>query len=343
MKTVRAVLALSLAGTAFGVAPAAHAADPAQSVSDVRLSRSSVSVSSLNTVPITIEVDGKFPGWGANETLHVDLERAGGKGRLDYLYSAELTRYEGTVADGKYRGVLHVPSTANGTFQVDSVITSGTLITGEGEGVKVVNGRKIDVTGTNQPRITAKALNEPSPVSKPYTIRWSVINDQTGKPYGSKIKVGLNQDTGCGWNGGATLLTDTAGYITRTYPAANTIPLTCLVVPGNPMPIAKGWADVKRIPGVSATPARTSAPVGTKIAVKGAVTGGTYQCKVHLQRLYGATQWRSVGNTALDYQKGSYTLTAQPAYKGNIPYRVLFPACNSLVTATSKQFVIRGT
>ncbi len=341
MKIVRAVLVASLAGAALGVAPAAHA-EPGDVVTDVRLSRTSVAVSSLNTVPVTVEVDAKFPGEEEGEGLHAIFDRVGGSGQLNRVLSAKLTRYEGTTANGKWRGVVRVPSTVNGTLQVKYVITSGELPFDEWDPATVVNGPKLTVTGTNQPRITSRHLNSPSPVSKPYTIRWSVINGQTGKPYGSRIKVNLAQDTSCGWPG-KVFLTDTAGYLTHTYPAeSGTVPLTCLTIPGDPFAIAHGYASTKRIPGVSATPARTSAPVGTKVAVKGIVTAGPETCNVHLQRLYGASQWRTVNTSQIRYGHG-FTLTAQPAYKGNIPYRVLFPACYGLVTATSKSFTIRGT
>ena len=39
---------------------------------------------------------------------------------------------------------------------------------------------------------------------------------------------------------------------------------------------------------------------------------------------------------------GRFTVNAQPAYKGLIPYRVSFPACSSFVAALSKAFYIRG-
>ncbi|MFB6723323.1 hypothetical protein ACFCV3_24290 [Kribbella sp. NPDC056345] len=344
MKAVRAVLAVSLVGAAFGVAPTAHA-EPGDEVTDVRLSRTSVAVSSLNTVPVTVEVDGKFPGESPDQTLHAILDRVGGTGHLDDLYSARLTRYEGTSDNGKWRGVLKVPSTANGTFQVRYVMTTGELYAEMGdEPAAVANGPKLTVTGTNQPRITVKQLNAPSPVSKPYTFRWSVINGQTGKPYGTRIRVTLDQDTGCKFGSPSTLLTDTAGYLTHTYAADNIVPLTCLTIPGgDPFPIARGWGYPTRIPAVGATPARTSAPVGTKVAVNGNVTGSAGACPIHLQRLYGASQWRTVNSGQVRHVSYRYTLTAQPAYRGNIPYRVLFPKCHSLTAATSRTFTIRGT
>ena len=63
---------------------------------------------------------------------------------------------------------------------------------------------------------------------------------------------------------------------------------------------------------------------------------------MQLQRLYGASQWRTVGTGAVR-ASGRFTLNAQPAYKGLIPYRVNFPACRPYVAGFSKAFYIRGT
>ncbi|MFI7060015.1 hypothetical protein ACIBL3_03450 [Kribbella sp. NPDC050124] len=49
---------------------------------------------------------------------------------------------------------------------------------------------------------------------------------------------------------------------------------------------------------------------------------------------------RSLGS-ALDRCQASWH--AQPAYKGNIPYRVYFPTCNRFQAGVSKAFIIRGT
>ncbi|MET7277839.1 hypothetical protein ABZS29_06370 [Kribbella sp. NPDC005582] len=92
---------------------------------------------------------------------------------------------------------------------------------------------------------------------------------------------------------------------------------------------------------MSATPAKTSAQVGTNVAVNGSVTGAPARCATHLQRLYGATQWRTV-NSAKVRESVRFTLTATPSYKGRIPYRVQLPNCYRFVTAYSENFSITG-
>jgi hypothetical protein len=92
---------------------------------------------------------------------------------------------------------------------------------------------------------------------------------------------------------------------------------------------------------VSAAPSKSSATVGTIVPVNGNVLGPAGFCPVVLQRLYGASQWRGV-STAKTRQSGRFTVSAQPAYKGLIPYRVYFPKCYRYLAGVSKVFYIRG-
>jgi hypothetical protein len=173
-----------------------------------------------------------------------------------------------------------------------------------------------------------------------------VINGQTGKPYGSRLKVWLRDDNTCVEAfGGPVDLTDTNGYVTKAYTASDAEWLHCLQLPGGPMPLAALGLYVNRPKQVavvvSATPSKTSAPVGTIVPVNGTVSTAPENCPVNLQRLYGATAWRNVG-TAKVRQSGRYTVNAQPAYKGNIPYRASFPACRNRLAGISKTFIIKG-
>jgi hypothetical protein len=88
-------------------------------------------------------------------------------------------------------------------------------------------------------------------------------------------------------------------------------------------------------------PSKTSAPVGAIVPVTGNVLGATAPCPVLLQRLYGASQWRGV-STGVVRTSGRFTVSAQPAYKGLIPYRVYFAACGRFQLGISKTFSIRG-
>jgi hypothetical protein len=143
---------------------------------------------------------------------------------------------------------------------------------------------------------------------------------------------------------GYSNLTDVAGTVTKSYPASFADYVNCLLLPGNPSSNG-GLGLVPARPGVvSATPSKTSAAVGTIVPVNGVVAGAPSSCKVYLQRLYGATQWKTVSPAgAIRSYSGKFVLNAQPAYKGLIPYRVYFPLCYNYQAGVSKVFYIRGT
>ncbi len=339
---VAPMIALTLSATTAQALP-----EPNLTVTAARIIRTTpVAVSSLNTVPVTVEVDAKYTWADAdpNTTLFVILERTGGTGHLNYLFSTPLTRYEGTTQSGKWRGIVNVPSTANGSFTLTGVRVGFYFPAadhGWETGTPAPNPPELTVVGTNQPKITARVLPDPVPFGQGATIRWSIINGQTGKPYGTRLKVWLAYDNGCAENfGGPVSLTDTNGTLTKSYPASTAVG-NCLMLPGYPSP--NGWigATIHRPGIVSATPAKTSAPVGSIVPVNGTVLGPPNACPVNLQRLYGATAWRTVG-TAKVRQSGRFTVNAQPAYKGYIPYRVAFPACTNYRAGVSKTFTIRG-
>ncbi|MFC9687027.1 hypothetical protein ACFTSF_00685 [Kribbella sp. NPDC056951] len=349
-RMIAALLVAPLIGLAL-TAPVAQAApDPNLTVTAARIPRTTpVLVSSLNTVPVTVEVDAKYtwPDADPNTTLFGILERTAGSGQVNYLFTTPLKRYEGTTANGKWRGVVNVPSTANGKFELTGVMV-GQFSPGSGDmtdptpvpGVKPT----LTVTGSNQPKITARVIPDPLPFGKGYSIRWSVINGQTGKAYGTKLRVWLANDNGCVESfGGPVYLTDTNGYVTKAYPSSLAEYGNCLLLPGNPAP--NGGLNVRpNRPGiVTAAPFETSAPVGKIVPVHGQVAGQPFGCPVHLQRLYGATAWRTVSSARVRPASGVFTLQAQPPYKGLIYYRVSFPACYNYRAGVSKTFTIRGT
>jgi hypothetical protein len=207
-------------------------------------------------------------------------------------------------------------------------------------------GPTLAITGTHQPKITASVSPKLVPYNTPYSIKWAIVDAQTGRPYGSKLHVVLGIDNTCAeyFGPGSTDLTGTDGTVTKAYGAADSYAVNCLLLPGNPASVGGLGLVVARPvtkPTVTAVPSRTSAPVGAVVPVNGSVYTVQAGCKVNLQRLYGATQWRSVSTGAVR-TSGRYTVNAQPAYKGSIPYRTYVPACSS-IAAFSKAFYIRGT
>ncbi|MFK4083419.1 hypothetical protein ACI2LF_04880 [Kribbella sp. NPDC020789] len=348
IRGLAALLVTPLAALVLSAPVAQAAPDPNLTVIQTRIIRSTpVAVSSLNAVPVTVEVDAKYtwPDADPATTLYAILHRTGGTGPLQYLFTMPLKRYAGTVQNGKWRGVVNVPSTANGQFTLTGVMV-GQFWPGSGDmtdPTPVTGGPVLTVVGTNLPKITARVIPDPVPFGQGYAIRWSVINGQTGKAYGTRLRVWLANDNGCVENfGGPVYLTDTQGYVTKSYPSSLANYGNCLLLPGYPAPIGGRNVTVNRPGIVSATPSKTSAPVGSIVPVNGTVAGAPYRCAVNLQRLYGATAWRTVA-TANVRQSGRFTVNAQPAYKGKIPYRVSFPRCYNFLAGVSRTFWITGT
>ena len=342
-----ALLAASVVGLLLGGTPSAQAApDPRLTVTDVTLNRTVVAVSGLNTNPIGVTVKG---GYTSNEpsdqnlVLNVVLQRTGGVGPLRYLASADLQRTAGSLDNGTWTGALNVASTANGTFKVTGVQTGpyGSNIYGTPVDPTPFDGQTITVTGLHQPKISASVNPKVVPFGAPFSIRWAVTDATTGKPYGSRITVGLGVDVPCAEGGSQLFRTGTDGIVTKAYAATDADALICLQLPGKPYIISGVGLFVARPGIVSAHPSKTSARVGTIVPVNGSVAGAPYRCAVALQRLYGATQWRSVGSTTVS-STGRFTLNAQPSYQGLIPYRAYFPTCGRFQKGISKTFYIRG-
>ncbi|MFI5691582.1 hypothetical protein ACIA58_07065 [Kribbella sp. NPDC051586] len=350
MRPVVAALAtVPLAGLFLGAAQTAAQADPDPNltITQVALDRTSVAVSGLNTYPINVTVKGGYdstePG-DQNLVLNVVLERTGGTGTRNDIVSADLKRTAGTLQNGTWTGRLNVASTANGTFKVTGVMTGP--YGGPDPGTPVdptpYSGQTITVKGTNLPKITAAANPRVVPFGKPYSITWAVTNTATGKPYGSRIPIGLGVDVPCAEGGSPLYRTGTNGVITKSYTADDAGALNCAHIYADPYYIVGQWLFPARPTAVAAVPSKTSVRVGTIVPVNGSVAHMTGSCPVQLQRLYGRTQWRAVSSAKVR-QSGRFTVNAQPSYKGLIPYRVYVPACEPFVAGVSKSFTIQGT
>lgn len=339
-----ALLTAPLVGLLLGAVPTAQAApDPDLTVTGVTLSRTTAAVSGLNTVPIGVRVEARHASDNENLRLFVILERTAGTGPLRYMFSTDLRLTAGTPRDGVWTGPLNVTATGNGTFKVTGVMIGPFgVVTGSMTDPTPFDGPSVTVSGYNLPKITASVSPRVVPFGSPYSIRWAVTNSATGKPYGTRIAVQLGVDNLCAeYPGGPLARTDTNGIVTKSYSAEDAEWVNCLQLPGKPFHI-HGLGLVAARPGiVSAVPSKTSAPVGTIVPVNGSVAGAPHRCQVVLQRLYGASQWRGV-STGSVRQSGRFTVNAQPAYKGLIPYRVYFPACNRFQAGISRVFYIRG-
>ncbi|MEV6417462.1 hypothetical protein [Kribbella sp. NPDC051718] len=341
---LRVLLAVSLVGAALGPAPMAHAkADSGLTITTVRLSRTNLAVTGLNTVPVTVEAEGGYDSATAdpNLKLRAGLGRDSGAGQAQELYSTAMTRYSGTTQHGKWRGVIHVPSTANGVFFVYGMGTgfkpNGELI----DFTQVSSGPKLAVKGTNQPRLSGRVTPAVVPVGKPYTVNWRVINYATNQPYGAKLKAVVGVGAGCARQQGRQVISDVLGNFSQPLAAGSVGQLHCLIVPNDPFPIARMEFYPRRLGVVAAAPLKAAVPAGASVPVNGTITGAPYPCSVQLQRLQGSGQWRTA-STGLTRSSGRFTVTAPPVSKGSGTYRVSFSACANFAAAVSKTFPIRG-
>ena len=347
-RVMAALLTASLLGLSLAAIPSAQAApDPKLTITDVSLNRTAVAVSGLNTVPVGVRVKGGYDSadpLNANMPMVAHLQRTGGTGRMTYLVSADLPRVSGTTQNGEWAGVVNVPSTANGTFKVIGVTTGPFSLTVNGTPIDPTpfDGPALSVAGYHLPKITASVTPRIVPFGSGYSITWAVTDSATGKPYATRFAVMLGVDSQCVEDRtGEFLRTSSSATVTKAYPASAADALNCLRIAGKPLDIAGLGLFVARPGIVSAVPSKTSAPVGAIVPVNGSVAGAPHNCKVWLQRLYGATQWRSVSSGSVR-QSGRFTVNAQPAYKGLIPYRVYFPTCYRYQSGVSKIFYIRG-
>ncbi|WUJ73967.1 hypothetical protein OG809_12010 [Kribbella soli] len=347
MRITPVMATASLLGLFLGTVPAAAQADPDPNltITQVTLDRTSVAVSGLNTYPINVTVKGGYRSSVPDDTivLNVILKRTGGTGGRGDIVSADLKLTGGTFANGTWTGRLNVASTANGTFKVTGVMTGpyGGPDPGTPFDPTPYAGQTITVKGTNQPKITAAVNPRIVPFGKPYTITWAVTNTATGKPYGTRIPIGLGVDTPCAEGGSPMYKTGTNGVITKAYTANDAGALNCAHLYTDPYYIVGQWLFPARPTVIAAVPSKTSAKVGTIVPVNGSVANMIGSCPIQLQRLYGRTQWRTVSSGTVR-QSGRFTLNAQPSYRGLIPYRAYFPTCQPYVAAVSKTFTIRG-
>jgi hypothetical protein len=347
MRTARVVVA-TLAMLGSVAVPAARAVpDPQLTVTAVTLGRATVAVSGLNTVavPVTVEAgyDTTDPRYD-NLLLNVILKRSGGSGPVGLIVAGELKRTAGSVRSGTWTGSLNVQSTANGTFKVDGVGRGANYDGSDGSMVSPTPfaGPSIAITGVHVPKIGVSVIPKVIPFGSAYQLKAAVYDSATGKPYGSRILLQVVRDNLCFEYDAGSRYTTPGGILVTSFPGKGGDVYHCVRIRGRYVDtLSLGFYPLR--PGVvSAVPAKTSAPVGTIVGVDGSVAGLTARCPVALQRLYGSTQWRGV-SSAVVRQSSRYTLNAQPAYAGNIHYRVSFLTCGRYQAGVSKSFVIRGS
>lgn len=326
---------------------AAESPDPKLTVTDVDLGRSTVAVSGLNRYVVGVTVKA---GYNSDDPLDDDtllnvfLKRTGGVGPIRHMIAGHLKRTAGTLKNGTWTGTVDVPSTANGTFKVYGVLPGFTLDGSDGSMTTETpfDGPSIAVTGVHLPKLGVSMIPKVVPFGSAYQVKAAIWDSATGKPYGTRIPLQVVNDNLCVEYDAGSRLTDAAGTLVTSFPAAAADSLNCVRVRGKFFDtIGLGWFPLR--PGIiGATPSKTSVPINTIVPVNGTVAGAPFRCPVILQRLYGATQWRNASQDIVR-QSGRFTVLAQPSYRGNNIYRAYFPTCGRYQAGISKSFVIRGT
>ncbi|WP_433013082.1 hypothetical protein [Kribbella sp. CA-294648] len=193
--TVSMAAVLLTAPSAVAAPSAAQTPDPDLIIKSVTLGRSTVLVSGLNRVAVGVTVKAEYRVDGPQDPLQLNvyLKRTGGVGPLGYMVARYLELTAGTVRDGTYTGTLSVPSTANGTFTVEWVMR-GNLHIDMPQSYALFAGPSIAVTGVHVPKLVAQVIPRVVPFGSPYQVKTAIYDTATGKPYGTKIPVGLAAD-----------------------------------------------------------------------------------------------------------------------------------------------------
>jgi hypothetical protein len=326
-------------------------------VSQVRYSTPSITLSGLALAPfsVTLRVQASPP---LPSTQHGDLlfvmQRSGGQGQQSILDLCG-TLVSGDGADGQWIGTIPMASTDDGSWTLTAVDSGAGCGGFENMPVPhpVVGEPILTVTGSHQPVVTFATVPDPVPLTlAAFTVAGRVSDRDTGQPYAGVTVT---------WAGvckndlfGASARSDAAGHfaITQSAGSVELYDLNCVVTlysvvdQFNPQFYTNQGFQPRLLAAVTAVPSQTTVRVGTIVPVNGTVTGFSAQCPLALQRLHGATAWRTV-STGYVRTSGRYTVLAQPPNRGYNIYRTYMPACTlvfvDFAPATSRAFAITGT
>jgi hypothetical protein len=354
--------ALLVAGT---VSTAAQGA-PVVTVDNVTFAKPALTVSGVATVTQAVLahiVDPTAAPGPAPVTPGVfqdvwlfDLAATGGSGTVRAI-SVLPVLVSGTWADGVWKAVVNVPSTADGTWSLTGVVRCSQDCSPGGSPEYAPAGTStFTVTGHHQPRFSVGAT--PSPVPYPSLkgyVKGRVIDADTKKGMPG-VTVGWGSDTNCvqfppdgpiGFR--VEKKTDANGYY--SFGPVDFRGLQCAGIWGSVRHNSDGYSifpafrtwSVRVIPVITAKPSATSRPVGQFVAVNGTVRatvpGGI---KVRVEQLYGRSVWKIVAVTTVR-ASGRWTSVAKPTVKGRNVFRAVTVSNPSFAPAASPSFVVTGT
>jgi hypothetical protein len=328
----RAAMSLALAAGAvlLGGAPASAAADTAPpTVDTVTVSPDDVSVSGLDTVPVTFSVHltdqtGVEPTFTMEQMRSPWIELK--KGTTGFAVEVSLS--SGTVQDGVWSATQRVPSTWNGTWQVDKVVAYDSV--GNRADVAPASPVALTVHGSHIPAIEMTFVPDPVTDGAPLTVRGRLYDTDTRAGIGSTA-ITFGFDNTCVENiGGARETTGADGTFSHLYPTGDQW-LHCAGIP-LPTPNSTGptWLVVNsafpRIrPVVTIRASAAAVAPGAKFTVSGTVSLTPDAIALQIRE---GSRWRTIRSVKPGPVKDSYpyrfTVTA-PDTGGTREYRVVAP------------------
>ena len=242
-RLVRVLFIAALAG-AFGFGSAgtpSMAADPVFTVVSASYSASTVTVSGVQTQPLTVTVHVT-----ADPAIHTDngylgagLGRTAGTGSLANTF-VWMNLVSGDGNDGVWAGTFAIPSTAAGTWTLGNVLECR-FCEPSGPAHPVTGMPTFTVVGTHLPRLSAGQSPNPTPLdASPFTIKGRATDSATGAGIPG-VRVGLGYDYGCMpdpvWRF-YVRVTNSLGYYGFTIPSQDALQakqfIRCMAVLGPP-------------------------------------------------------------------------------------------------------------
>ena len=264
-----------------GAAPAADTTPP--ELKSIELSRSTVTVSGLQTVMLEVRVR-------LTDETGVEPSSDGGGGNFPYVALAatpnnfaELDLTEGTPQDGIWTGQVAVTSAWQGAVRVSHVAAYDKAWNKlDVDPSTVIDPVTLQVTSSHRPGIDM-TFPEPAKRGKPVVMTVRVWDTDTGRPWANAPLV-IGNDNGCVEPGfRVNGRTGSTGTFRRTVPANQAEWLHCVWVPGTSR-TSGGGVDNRTIIAidaahlrytrfkVSAAPAKAAVPAGSAVDVTGSVS-----------------------------------------------------------------------
>ncbi len=358
------VTSSSTAGAVRPTATGQDAADPNFTVQSVSLGRSSVAVAGLNVVKVPVTLRATYvddPDASPQQDATVILSRTSRDGTQIPGLSAAVRRTSTGSAPATWTGVLLVPSTAHGAFTVTGVLPRRSDLNDGMDHTQPTPyaGPAFNVTGTHQPRMTARILPDPfrRRVDSTYRFLGRVVDADTRAPYRHAVTVRLWIDASC--PGGVkpascTTSSTSDGRFVFTVRNNSSLPagyqfidmtqvaylqsMTTDIL-RQPEIISRVGALLRRQAAVSARPSTVSIATGRSFTVDGRAWEVPEQHRVAIQKLRGSTQWRTVA-TGPVRASGRYTVAVPTSVRGRGVYRAYVAGGRTWTAAASSVLTV---